>query len=162
MASATPMQMHPHEAWDLLELLGLVGRWAESATAFVKYYSELRQPFPNRHWRLLERLSADFFADPAAHADPVLDAEVRRAARLGRGSPIIRAIPRERAHPGRQPGTSDRKNNAGSTSGFGRIPQCVTECSGPPVPCFGTTKPKGSSQRTPPSRVATLGIASSP
>lgn len=89
LASATPMQMYPHEAWDLLELLGLVGRWAESATAFVEYYSELRQPFPNRQWRLLERLSADFFADPAAHADPVLDAEVRRALGLA-GSSIIR------------------------------------------------------------------------
>ena len=28
LASATPMQMHPHEAWDLVELLGLPGHWA--------------------------------------------------------------------------------------------------------------------------------------
>ena len=42
LASATPMQMNAHEAWDLLDLLGLSGRWGESADAFVAYYSELR------------------------------------------------------------------------------------------------------------------------
>ena len=31
LATATPMQMHPHEAWDLLALLDLPGRWGSSA-----------------------------------------------------------------------------------------------------------------------------------
>lgn len=41
LASATPMQLDPHEAWDLIELLGLPGEWAESADKFVRYFGEL-------------------------------------------------------------------------------------------------------------------------
>ena len=67
------MQMHPHEAWDLLELLGLPGRWGESAAPFVRYFSQLREAFPERDWGFLQGMSADFFADPEARADPELE-----------------------------------------------------------------------------------------
>ena len=36
LASATPMQMEVHEAWDLLDLLGLHGLWGESADVFTR------------------------------------------------------------------------------------------------------------------------------
>ena len=39
LASATPMQMHPHEAWDLISLLGLKGKWGETR---VLLYAVLR------------------------------------------------------------------------------------------------------------------------
>ena len=42
LASATPMQMHAHEAWDLLALLGLTGHWGKTSEPFVRYYEELR------------------------------------------------------------------------------------------------------------------------
>ena len=89
LASATPMQMNAHEAWDLLDLLGLVGRWASSAEPFIRFYSELRQPFDVRQWSFFERMEADFFADPAVAPDPALTSEVRAALGLA-GSAVVR------------------------------------------------------------------------
>jgi hypothetical protein len=89
LASATPMQMNAHEAWDLLELLGLSGRWAESAEPFIRYYKELREPFTARQWKFLERMEADFFADPTVRPDQVLTVEVRKALGLA-GSSFVR------------------------------------------------------------------------
>ena len=56
LASATPMQMHAHEAWDLLELTDLDGRWAESAGTFERYYQELAEPPMSRSWPFSSRL----------------------------------------------------------------------------------------------------------
>jgi hypothetical protein len=92
LASATPMQMHAHEAWDLLELLGLTGRWAESADQFVRYYTELRESFPERDWRFLQLMSSDQFLDPIVQPDPILEAKVRQELGLA-GSNLIRMFP---------------------------------------------------------------------
>lgn len=43
LLTATPMQLHPVEVYDLLSLLGLSGRWAEQA-AFLRFFEELRKP----------------------------------------------------------------------------------------------------------------------
>jgi len=61
LASATPMQMHAHEAWDLLELTDLDGRWAESAGTFERYYQELAEPQLGRDWPFLKEMDRDFF-----------------------------------------------------------------------------------------------------
>jgi hypothetical protein len=37
MLTATPMQVHPVELWDLLCLLGLSGRWHISRHDFIRY-----------------------------------------------------------------------------------------------------------------------------
>jgi SNF2-related domain/Helicase conserved C-terminal domain/PLD-like domain len=89
LATATPMQMHAHEAWDLLALLGLTGRWGESSKRFTRYYEELREAFPVRQWRLLERMEADYFADSAAEADADLTQYVKDKLGLA-GSNLIR------------------------------------------------------------------------
>jgi hypothetical protein len=89
LASATPMQMYAHEAWDLLELLGLTGGWASSADNFVRYYHQLRDSFDGRDWHFLQRLAADFFADPAVQPDPVVEEQVRTALGLA-GSNVVR------------------------------------------------------------------------
>jgi hypothetical protein len=78
LASATPMQMHAHEAWDLLSLLGLPGRWGESAGPFVRYYEELREPYGARDWEFLQRMSADHFSDPDVRPAEEIDRQVRR------------------------------------------------------------------------------------
>ncbi len=78
LATATPMQMHAHEAWDLLALLGLPGRWGESAGPFVRYYQELREPYGARDWEFLRRMSADHFSDPAVRPAEEVDRQVRR------------------------------------------------------------------------------------
>jgi hypothetical protein len=89
LASATPMQMHVHEAWDLLSLLGLTGSWGESSARFTHYYEQLREPFPVRQWKLLQKMSADFFADPVVVPDPELTNYVKEALGLA-GSNVIR------------------------------------------------------------------------
>ena len=38
LLTATPMQVHPVEVWDLLNLLGLPPRWALSSADFVRYF----------------------------------------------------------------------------------------------------------------------------
>jgi hypothetical protein len=78
LASATPMQMHAHEAWDLLSLLGLRGLWAKSSEPFVRYYTELRAPYWTRSWEFLHRMSADHFSDPAVRPAEEVDRQVKK------------------------------------------------------------------------------------
>jgi len=44
LLTATPMQVHPVEVWDLLNLLGLPPEW--TADAFLGYFDDLAQPNP--------------------------------------------------------------------------------------------------------------------
>lgn len=39
LLTATPMQVHPVELWDLLKLLGLPKRWADSKDLFLRYFT---------------------------------------------------------------------------------------------------------------------------
>lgn len=78
LATATPMQMHPHEAWDLLDLLGLPEGWDESADVFVDYYTNLRYPDPKeRQWGLLRRLLAGYMQE--AGPDPLMEQRLEAA-----------------------------------------------------------------------------------
>ncbi|MYJ81969.1 MAG: DEAD/DEAH box helicase [Acidimicrobiaceae bacterium] len=56
LASATPMQMHSHELWDLLDLLGLPERWRTDAEVMARYFHELSEPFADRNWNFLRDL----------------------------------------------------------------------------------------------------------
>jgi len=76
LASATPMQMYPHEAWDLIELFDLPGWWAESAQKFEAYFRELGIRWPSRQWNLLARMVRDNFSDPDTEANQALDQEI--------------------------------------------------------------------------------------
>ena len=53
LLTATPMQLHPLETWDLLRLLGLGGLWGAQESHFLDWFDELRQPFEERDWQLL-------------------------------------------------------------------------------------------------------------
>lgn len=77
LASATPMQMNPHEAWDLIALLGLKGKWGENARFFLEYFERLRVDPDRRGWQLLCDMLADYFSDPNADRDAVLESEAR-------------------------------------------------------------------------------------
>ena len=77
LASATPMQMHPHEAWDLIALLGLPGRWGRSARDFTGYYEQLRRDAADRDWLILSRMLEDYFSDPKAERDTILEREIQ-------------------------------------------------------------------------------------
>lgn len=76
LATATPMQMNPHEAWDLISLLGLEGRWGISAEDFIRYFKLLAIDPMHRHWDLLCAMLEDYFADPLAERDDDLEREI--------------------------------------------------------------------------------------
>lgn len=76
LATATPMQMNPHEAWDLISLLGLKGRWAVSAEDFIRYFKLLAFDPMHRHWDLLCAMLEDYFSDPQAERDADLERQI--------------------------------------------------------------------------------------
>lgn len=88
LASATPMQMHPHEAWDLLYLLGLTGGWQEGSAPFIRYYTELREPFDGRDWEFLARMSRAFFADPLARPNAALESRIKEELGVAGSVPV--------------------------------------------------------------------------
>jgi len=59
LMTATPMQIHPVEVWDLLRLLGLGGRWGASEDNFLRYFAELRKPEADRKWDVLLDMMQD-------------------------------------------------------------------------------------------------------
>ena len=44
LLTATPMQVHPVEVWDLLNLLGLPAAW--DAAGFVEFFTEIEAAEP--------------------------------------------------------------------------------------------------------------------
>ncbi|MFZ5915515.1 MAG: DEAD/DEAH box helicase [Chloroflexota bacterium] len=56
LMTATPMQVHPIEVWDLLSLLGLSGEWGADGRNFLAFYQELRQSLEEADWSHIFRL----------------------------------------------------------------------------------------------------------
>ena len=56
LLTATPMQVHPVETWDLLALLGLPAEW--TAPAFLRFFEDLEHPNPSAE--AMERLARLF------------------------------------------------------------------------------------------------------
>lgn len=77
LASATPMQMHPHEAWDLIQLLDLPGKWGKSASDFLSYYEQLREVPEARSWPVLQAMLSDYRSDKEASVDKGLEQAIR-------------------------------------------------------------------------------------
>ncbi len=83
LMTATPMQVHPIEVWDLLNLLGLSGEWGADGRLFLRFYEQLRQPLDEVDWRFVfrllrvelalqgDRLDAEFAATAARELGPV-------------------------------------------------------------------------------------------
>jgi hypothetical protein len=93
LASATPMQMHAHEAYDLLAILGLPGpapdgpddvSWRDTgAQGFTRYYEQLGIEDPEkRDWLHLRGLSRSHHAKWASH-NPHLEAAISDSADRG-------------------------------------------------------------------------------
>jgi len=53
LLSATPMQLHPLELWDLLVLLGLGGTWGAGPEPFLRFFDELRRAPQELDWSVL-------------------------------------------------------------------------------------------------------------
>lgn len=62
LLTATPMQVHPVEVWDLLVQLGLAGRWGASERNFLRYFRELELASASPEdadWAFLARMAQD-------------------------------------------------------------------------------------------------------
>jgi superfamily II DNA or RNA helicase len=68
LLTATPMQVHPVEVWDLLRVVGLGGRWGALQENFLEFFAELRKPFSERNWDFLLGMVGDFL-DTGGHLD---------------------------------------------------------------------------------------------
>ena len=78
LASATPMQLHTHDLWDLLSLFGLPPEWDVSAERMQQYYEEVQLPLAHRQWKFLKLMLAGHFAtsEPDAAAARALQADL--------------------------------------------------------------------------------------
>nr|MBC8457114.1 DEAD/DEAH box helicase family protein [Deltaproteobacteria bacterium] len=57
--TATPMQVHPVEVWDLMKSLDLGGRWEASDENFLRFFDELRRPFERVDWNFVLNMFED-------------------------------------------------------------------------------------------------------
>jgi superfamily II DNA or RNA helicase len=62
LLTATPMQVHPVEVWDLLTLLGMGGRWGADPECFLRFFKELRGDVSQADWDFVFDMVQDFFA----------------------------------------------------------------------------------------------------
>jgi ERCC4-related helicase len=60
LLTATPMQVHPVEVWDLLKVLGVGGRWGASQDNFLNFFKELRLSVKERNWDFLLTMVRDY------------------------------------------------------------------------------------------------------
>ena len=76
LMTATPMQIHPLEVWDLLTVLGLGGRWGASEDNFLGFFSEMRKPLGEIEWEFVYDLVKDAF-DTGVVLDSAFESQVR-------------------------------------------------------------------------------------
>lgn len=77
LMTATPMQVHPVEVWDLLQVLGLGGRWGATDKDYLRFFMELRRPFDEVDWDFILDMLADFIG-PHGEFDPAFAAEAQK------------------------------------------------------------------------------------
>lgn len=78
LMTATPMQVHPLEVWDLLSTLGLGGRWGADEEAFLRYFTQLRNPFHKVEWDFVFDMMRDHL-ESGGELDPHFEAEAKSA-----------------------------------------------------------------------------------
>ena len=106
LLTATPMQVHPVEVFDLLSLLGLPPEWSQQA--FLRFFDEGLQDSPSHE--AFDWLAAMFRAVERAYG-PVPVEEVQRVGGVGslRAKKILSALRDPASIPRRQLETVDRK-----------------------------------------------------
>ncbi len=106
LLTATPMQVHPVEVFDLLELLGLPPEWGEDA--FLKFFADVDHESPSHE--AMDHLARMFRAVEATYG-PVAIEEVRRLDGSGamRANRILKALRDKASTPRRMLATDERK-----------------------------------------------------
>ena len=106
LLTATPMQVHPVEVWDLLALLGLPSEW--TAQAFVRCFEDLNHPNPSAD--AMERMARLFQAVERKYGEVSVDAAIRvtklRKLKVNR---IMRALRDAASIPRRRMETDERR-----------------------------------------------------
>jgi len=77
LASATPMQLHTHDLWDLLTFFGLHGAWEQNSGRMETYFREMRETFSSRNWRFLRTMLADHLAADRVEPDSATRARIK-------------------------------------------------------------------------------------
>jgi SNF2 family DNA or RNA helicase len=106
LLTATPMQVHPVEVWDLLDLLGMPPEW--SARRFLQYFEDLEHPNPAVE--AFEALATAFQAVERFFT-PMGEDEAKRITGLSRlkTSRILRALRDAASIPRRQLENQERQ-----------------------------------------------------
>ena len=106
LLTATPMQVHPVEVWDLLNLLGLPPEW--TANTFLGFFDDLEQPSPSAE--ALDRMASLFRAAERAYGG-VEAADAQRLTELSRlkANKVLRALRDAASIPRRQLETAERR-----------------------------------------------------
>ena len=106
LLTATPMQVHPTEVWDLLDLLGLPREW--TTQAFLQFFDDLNHPNPSDE--AMERMARLFRAVEREH-EPVTTQAVQRRTKLSRlkANRLVRALRDDASTPRQQLETAERR-----------------------------------------------------
>ncbi|WP_407530868.1 DEAD/DEAH box helicase [Methylobacterium oryzisoli] len=106
LLTATPMQVHPVEVFDLLDLLGVPPEWGEDA--FLKFFEDVEHESPSHE--AMDRLAGMFRAVETAWG-PVTPEQVRRLDGGGnlRASRILKALRDKASTPRRMLAADERK-----------------------------------------------------
>jgi superfamily II DNA or RNA helicase len=89
LASATPLQFHTHDLWDLLNIFGLNGLWAQNAQKMEQYFEELRESFKLRQWKFLRTMLLDHFNTEGVQLDVVTKERINTELGLVAGDRIL-------------------------------------------------------------------------
>ena len=105
LLTATPMQVHPIEVWDLLNLLGLPAKW--SATAFLGFFDDADEANPSPD--ALERMASLFQAVEKAYGEAKTE-EMQRLVDLSglKFNKVLRALRGNASIPRRRLETVER------------------------------------------------------
>ncbi len=111
LLTATPMQVHPVEVWDLLSLLGLPPEW--TADAFLRFFDDLDHPNPppeamERLARLFRAVEGEGDGDRAAKVTDDAAGRLTGLSRL-RTRKVLRALRDPAGIPRRQLETEERR-----------------------------------------------------
>ena len=106
LLTATPMQVHPVEVWDLLNLLGLPQEW--TADAFLRFFDDLAQPNPSAEQ--VDRMAQLFQAVERTYGPAALE-DVARLNDLSRlkTNKVLRALRDQAGIPRRRLETAERR-----------------------------------------------------
>ena len=123
LLTATPMQVHPVEVWDLLHLLGLPREW--SAEAFLEFFDDLNAPSPSPE--AFERMARLFRAAERDYGKAARE-DVQRLTKLSRlkADKVLRALRGAATIPRRQLETSERQAALGVMRAYTPVRRLVS------------------------------------